>query len=113
MRQRPTYFRKMLNKVLSLELSSTLSDTYASGLDVVASVAEVVEVATDGAGEAWALFVDESRDDGVVMISNANSTPLPSPFPSQRKGKHSNDNSEWSSEPTDRAQESNLMTMFG
>lgn len=60
----------MLSRVFSLELSSALSVTYESGLEVVvASVVEVVEVATDGAGEALALLVDESRDEGVVMIA--------------------------------------------
>ena len=38
---------------------------------MVASVAEPVEVVvfTEGAGDAWALFMDESRDGGVVMIA--------------------------------------------
>ncbi len=38
---------------------------------MVASVVEPVEVVVfiEGAGDAWALFVDESRDEGVVMIA--------------------------------------------
>ncbi len=38
---------------------------------MVASVVEPVEavVFIEGAGDAWALFVDESRDGGVVMIA--------------------------------------------
>ena len=38
---------------------------------MVASVAEAVEVVVliEGAGDAWALFVDESRDEGAVMIA--------------------------------------------
>ena len=38
---------------------------------MVASEVEAVEVVvfTEGAGDAWALFVDESCDEGVVMIA--------------------------------------------
>ena len=38
---------------------------------MVASVVEAVEVVVliEGAGDAGALFVDESRDGGVVMIA--------------------------------------------
>ena len=38
---------------------------------MVASVAEPVEVVVfiEGAGDAWAVFMDESRDEGVVMIA--------------------------------------------
>ena len=38
---------------------------------MVASVVEAVEVVvfTEGAGDAWVLFMDESRDEGVVMIA--------------------------------------------
>ena len=38
---------------------------------MVASVVEPVEVVVpiEGAGDTWALFVDESRDEGVVMIA--------------------------------------------
>jgi len=77
---RSTYFRNMLSRAFSLELSSALSDTYESGLEVVvASVVEVVEGAVDGAGDALALVVDESRDEGVVMIANTKRTSSPSP----------------------------------
>ena len=38
---------------------------------MVASVVEPVEVVVlvEGAGDTWALFVDESRDGGVVMVA--------------------------------------------
>ena len=38
---------------------------------MVASVVEPVEVVvlTEGAGDAWSLFVDESRDGVVVMLA--------------------------------------------
>ena len=82
--QIPTYLRKILSRVFSFELSSDLSDTYESGRDVVvASGAEVVEGAVDGAGDAFSLFVDDSRDEGVVMIANAKGASTPSPSPSQ------------------------------
>lgn len=63
-----THFRRMLRKVFSFELSSALSDTYASGLETV--VASVVEAVVDAAGDALALFVDESREEGVVMLAS-------------------------------------------
>ena len=60
----------MLSKVFNLELSSTLSEIYESGREiVVASVVDPDEVAMDGAGDAPVLVVDESRDGGVVMIA--------------------------------------------
>lgn len=66
-----TYFLSILRRILSLELSSDLSDTYASGLEiVVASVVETVDVAVEGAGEALALLVDESREEIVVMVAS-------------------------------------------
>ena len=50
----------MLRRTFSLELSSDLSDTYASGLDiVVVSFVEAVDVVVEGAGDALALSVDE------------------------------------------------------
>ena len=60
----------MLKKVFSFELSSgALSDTYASGLEiVVASAVELVGV-VDGGGDGLVLWVEESREEGVVMIA--------------------------------------------
>lgn len=60
----------MLRRIFNLELSSALSETYASGLDIVGtSVAGPVDVAAEGAGAALALLVDESREGVVVMIA--------------------------------------------
>lgn len=60
----------MLRRIFSLELSSDLSDTYASGLDiVVASVVEPVDVAVEGVVGTLALLVDESREGVVVMAA--------------------------------------------
>lgn len=65
-----TYFLSMLRRIFSLELSSALSETYASGLDIVGtSVAGPVDVAAEGAGAALALLVDESGEGVVVMIA--------------------------------------------
>ena len=67
----PTYFRSMLRSVLNLELSSDLSDTYASGLEVVVVVSGVdaMEVAGDGAGEVMNLFEGGSPDEGELMLN--------------------------------------------
>ena len=52
-----TYFRSMLKRVLSFELSSGFSDTYASGLEVVVvSVVDAMEVVGDGAGDTLVLL---------------------------------------------------------
>lgn len=64
-----TYFRSMLKRVLSFELSSGFSDTYASGLEVVVvSVVDAMEVVGDGAGDALVLFEVGSRG-GELMLT--------------------------------------------
>lgn len=63
-----THFRSILNRVLNFELSSDLSDTYASGLEVVVSAVDVIEVAGDGAGDALALL-EGSPEDGELMLT--------------------------------------------
>ena len=85
-----TYFRNMLSKVFNLEVSSVLSVTYESGLEVVVvSVVEAVEGAVDGAGDALALLVDESRDEGIVMIASSQQAAPPLPSASRRDGEYS------------------------
>ena len=37
---------------------------------VGASVFDVVEAAVEGVGDAFVLFVEESRDDGVVIVAD-------------------------------------------
>jgi len=67
----------MLRRTFSLELSSDLSDTYASGLDiVVVSFVEPVDVVVEGAGDALALSVDEFGEEMVVMVAQAYSEKL-------------------------------------
>lgn len=68
------HFRNILSRVFSFELSSgTFSARYASGLEtVVASLVEPVDVVVDGAGEAFVLLVDESREEGCVMAAIEN-----------------------------------------
>ena len=56
---------------------------------MVVSVVEAEEGAVDGAGDALALLVDESRDEGVVMIASAPRAAPPSPTASQRDGEFS------------------------
>ena len=59
----------MLRRVLNFELSSDLSDTYASGLEVVVvSVVDVTEVVGDGAGDALALFEGVSPAGEVMLM---------------------------------------------
>lgn len=68
--QRTTHFLNMLRRIFSLELSSDLSETYASGLEIVgASVAESVDVAVGGVDAGLALLADESREGIVVIIA--------------------------------------------
>ena len=64
-----TYFRSMLKRVLSFELSSGFSDTYASGLEVVVvSVVDAMEVVGDGAGDALVLF-EVGSPEGELMLT--------------------------------------------
>ena len=57
----------MLKRVLSFELSSGFSDTYASGLEVVVvSVVDAMEVVGDGAGDALVLL-EEGSSEGELM----------------------------------------------
>lgn len=61
----------MLNRVLSFELSSDLSETYALGLEVVVvSAVDAIDVAGDGAGEALALFWGGSPEDGELILTS-------------------------------------------
>lgn len=64
-----THFRSILRRVFNFELSSDLSDTYASGLEVVVSAVDVIEVARDGAGDALALFGVVSAEGGELMLT--------------------------------------------
>lgn len=62
----------MLRRVLSFELSSAFSETYASGLEVVVvSAVDATEVAGDGAGDALRLFERVSPEDGDVMLTRS------------------------------------------
>ena len=68
----------MLRRVLNFELSSDLSDTYASGLEVVVvvvvvSAVDAVEVVGDGAGDALALLEEDSPDDGELILDSVTS----------------------------------------
>lgn len=66
-----THFRSMLNRVFNFELSSALSETYASGLEVVVvSAVEAMEVAGDGAGDALVLFEGGSLEAGEVILKS-------------------------------------------
>ena len=60
----------MLRRVFNLELSSDLSETYASGLEtaVVVSAGDATEVAGDGAGDALALFERLSAEGGELIV---------------------------------------------
>jgi hypothetical protein len=51
----PTYFRSMLKNVLSFEESSALSETAEVGGGVEMDGIEAVELAADGAGDAWSM----------------------------------------------------------
>ena len=58
----------MPRKVFNLEVSSALSDTYDSGLEVVVvSALEVVEGVVEGAGDSLVLLVDDSREVAVII----------------------------------------------
>ena len=60
----------MLRRVLSFELSSGFSDTYASGLEVVVvSVVDAMEVVGDGAGDALVLCEVGSPEEGELMLT--------------------------------------------
>lgn len=66
-----THFLSMLNRVFNFELSSDLSDTYASGLDVVVvSAVDAIEVAGDGAGDALAPLEGRSPEEDEVMLTD-------------------------------------------
>ena len=68
--QRKTHFLNMLRRIFSFELSSDLSETYASGLEIVgASVVESVDVAVGDVDDGLALLADESREGMVVIIA--------------------------------------------
>ena len=59
----------MLKRVLSFELSSGFSDTYASGLEVVVvSVVDAMEVVGDGAGDALSLL-EVGSPEGELMLT--------------------------------------------
>lgn len=61
----------MLSRVFNFELSSDLSDTYASGLEVVVvSAVDAIEVAGDGAGDALALFEGMSPEEDEVILTD-------------------------------------------
>ena len=66
----PINFRKILRKVLSFELSSALSETYAAGMDSSLSVLGVVD-GVDGWGDAGLARVKEdSRDEDMFRIAD-------------------------------------------
>ena len=61
----------MLRRVLNFELSSDLSETYASGLEVVVvSAVDAMEVAGDCVGDALALFWGGSPEDGELILTS-------------------------------------------
>ena len=60
----------MLRRVFNFELSSDLSETYASGLEIVVvlSAVETMDVAGDGAGDALALLERLSAGGGELIV---------------------------------------------
>lgn len=61
----------MLRRVLNFELSSDLSETYASGLEVVVvSAVDAMEGAGDSAGDGLAVLWGGSPEAGELMLTS-------------------------------------------